>query len=69
MKYNPYASRKLLVTAFSTILMILLPVVYKNIGISDHITLMVLGSVAGLSGIYNAANAAQKKFEEPPRGL
>lgn len=67
MNYNPYTSRKLLVTAFSTILMVGLPVLYKHIGISDQITLMVLGAVAGLSGIYNAANAMQKKYEDPPR--
>lgn len=68
-EYNPYASRKLWVTAGSTILMMILPILYKEVGISDQITLMVLGAVAGLSGIYNAANAMQKKSEnaEPPK--
>lgn len=60
---NPLASRKLWFTVGTTFLMIILPIIYKNIGISDAITLMVEGAVAAAGSVYNVANVMSKKYE------
>jgi hypothetical protein len=63
MNETNWGSRKLLVTGASLIILAGLPVVYKSIGISDQITMIVLGAISAAASSYNAFNTLSKKYE------
>lgn len=62
---SKYGSRKLIVTSVTILITVILPMLYKHLGISDEVTLLVEGAIAASAGVYNAANALQKKYEAP----
>lgn len=57
-----WASRKVVLTSISLLIITTLPIVYKHLEISDEVTLLVIGAVATASGVYNAFNSLSKKY-------
>ncbi len=54
---SKYKSRKFVVAWVQLTVVVLLPVVYKLLGIADDVTMICLTASAGLSGIYIGSNA------------
>lgn len=61
--YKPWKSRKAIITSLSILIIVLIPILYKHIGISDEVTLLVEGAIAAATGIYNVSNVLQKKYD------
>ena len=64
MDLDKWGSRKLLLTGAVLLLMVVVPMIYKKFGIEDSITLVVLGTLAGASGVYNISNVIAKKYDD-----
>lgn len=45
--------------------MIIIPVVYSKLGISETTTQLVLGSIAGAIGVYGVTNVMADKYNKP----
>lgn len=62
-----YLSRKFLLTLLVVILSSVLPVVYKDKGVSDNVLLVVLALFGGIGAAYHFVNLkeAQVKPEDP----
>lgn len=65
MDSNPFVSRKFILTAVGILIMSSIPILYKQLGISDSITLVVVGAIAGATGVYAGFNTLAKKYEGP----
>jgi hypothetical protein len=63
--YNPWSSRKLWVSIITTILVFGGPILYKCLGISDQVSLVVIGAISTISAAYLGFNVLQKKIEGP----
>lgn len=59
---NKWTSRKFIASTLAVGTMILLPVIYRKFQIADSITLLVLGCIASVTGVYNVANSLSKKY-------
>lgn len=57
-----YTSRKLLVTGIETLILILVPLIYKKCDVDKEVTLMTLGLIGVAAGLYKGANILGKKF-------
>lgn len=57
--------RKFFLTCIGAILMIVIPVVYSKLGISEVTTQLVLGSIAGAVGMYGVTNVMADKYNKP----
>jgi hypothetical protein len=59
-------SRKLKITIASIGLSVLIPIIYQLLGISEGVTMLVVGALIGLPSTYNFSNAMAKKYEQNP---
>jgi len=59
-----FGSRKFIAVSLQSVVLIVLPIVYKHFEITDHILMTVLIATSGLVGAYTGFNVLQKKFEE-----
>ncbi len=59
---SPLTSRKLWISILATIISCGLPILYKQLGISESVTLAVLGLVSAISLGYSGANILDKKI-------
>lgn len=55
-------SRKYLVSQQIILLAAALPILYARLGISESVTLTVLGVLTGVGGLYGIANSLSKKW-------
>jgi hypothetical protein len=55
-------SRKFLVSQQIILLAAGLPILYAHLGISESVTLTVLGVLTGVGGLYGIANSLSKKW-------
>ncbi len=60
-----WSSRKAVLTVFQSFILIVLPIVYQKLGISENVLLFVLGSTTALVGTYLGVNVWQKKVLNP----
>lgn len=56
-----FLSRKFILQIVTSVLMVLAPIYYKKIGVADNVTMMVLGLIASVYGVYAAANVTSNK--------
>ena len=70
MKEDPskWTSRKLALSGSTIFVMIILPILYKQLEISDAVTLLVLGAIASVAGVYNFTNTIAKKYDQSSDG-
>lgn len=59
---SPFKSRKFLMSQMLIWLSTGAPILFHYLGISDQITLMVLGVYVGVGGIYHAVNVVDKRI-------
>lgn len=57
-----WGSRKLIITGVVLLVLCVLPIVYQKLGVPEAVQLLVIGAIAGASGVYNVANAYAKKW-------
>jgi hypothetical protein len=57
-----YGSRKFLALCIQSAALVVLPIVYKKLEISDEILMVVLGSGSALVAAYTGFNVLQKKI-------
>ena len=62
MPQEKWSSRKLFVLILQFALLVLLPIIYKLMDISETVLLMVLGSTSTLACAYLGLNVLQKKY-------
>ncbi len=62
MKKPRFSSRKLLISSMSTIIACALPIIYKHLGISDVVTMSVLGLISAMALGYSGFNILEKKI-------
>lgn len=60
-----YGGRKFTLTCVGVFLMIILPIVYEKLGISEVTTQLVLGAIAGAIGAYGVTNVLADKYYKP----
>lgn len=58
-----FLSRKFLLSLLQLGILVLLPVIYKRLEISDEVLMIVLVSSSSLVGVYTGFNVLQKKIE------
>jgi len=56
-----WGSRKFIALLVEIVLLVAIPILYSYIGISDSVTLLVLGALAGSASAYIGFNVLQKK--------
>lgn len=59
---NKFTSRKFLIIAVQAILIMLLPILYKILGISDSVLQTVLQCSSAIVAIYTGANVVDQKW-------
>lgn len=59
---SPFTSRKFWISIAAVLISCGLPVLYKQLGISESVTLAVLGLVSAISLGYSGANLIDKKI-------
>lgn len=57
-----YASRKFISVILNMLMLIVIPILFQKIGVSESVTMMVLGGLSTLSTIYLGANVMAKKY-------
>ena len=60
-----FGSRKFILTVVQTLIVMVLPVVYKKLEISDEILMLVLGASSSLVALYSGVNVLAKKYGSP----
>jgi hypothetical protein len=63
-----WLSRKLAVVLLGTGLFSFLPILYKQVGVSDPVSLVALGALTSLLGYYLKINKDSKAFESVNSG-
>jgi len=56
-----WGSRKFILTVVQTLIVLILPIVYKKLEIGDDILMMVLGASSSLVALYSGMNVLAKK--------
>lgn len=55
-------SRKFWLTQQTVVLSVCVPLLFKYVGLSESVTLMVLGTVGAVGSLYGVISAMDKKF-------
>lgn len=61
---SKYFSRKFVLTVFISLLAVVVPVVYKDKGVSDTVLITVLGILSGVGVAYGFLNIKSKSLGE-----
>jgi len=56
-----WGSRKFILTVVQTLIVLVLPILYKKLEIGDEILMMVLGASSSLVALYSGMNVLAKK--------
>lgn len=60
---SKWASRKFILSIVQLVILVVLPIVYKQLDISETVLATVLGTSTALLAVYTGANVLQKKVE------
>jgi hypothetical protein len=56
-----WGSRKFILTVVQTLIVLVLPIVYKKLEIGDDVLMLVLGASSSLVALYSGMNVLEKK--------
>lgn len=59
-----FVSRKFFLTVFIVLLAVLAPIIYKDKGVQDAVTMTVLGILAGVGAAYGFLNIRDSKEKD-----
>lgn len=62
-RLSGFISRKFIISQQVILAAVGLPILYSYLGISEMVTLTVLGVLTGVGSVYGVVNMVQKKFE------
>ena len=67
MQLQKYFSRKFILTVMISCMSVGAPLVYKTQGVSDTITLAVIGILAGIGAAYGFINVKDAQIDKTPK--